>query len=418
MNSSKLTLSQKAARTIAPFLYDIFVTREIIIQGAENIPPKGMPCLFEGSHWSNSDPGLFYYAIWKTMGKDYEVLAIAGRVARFPIWGWFVRRYPVELIDRDSEGLSAARYIDKVRQRMTEGLREGRSYLLFPSAGRMMSGVLEECSKRAAEPAVYAGVCVCPFAVVGTDKLMPVKNTRETVKQKGIRGILNRIELPRFVQTVTISFGKPIDFSPIKTDENWNQYLRRLRIEAPNSLDPTTAVMVAIRNISPFEQWGFYRKYPVESPVLLCKYKRRNGTMFCVRTRDIDLEELKRRGIDTICLDVNGTVISLGDKTFEPHQEIVEFVARANRMGFRVCIISNSIHRSKVLSIACKLNIEEKNVVTRGDGDRPKPKRIYDVRTRLGGLWPGKAILIGNNLYTDGKSAKNLQIDFCLVLKP
>lgn len=417
MSSSELTLGQRAARRIVIFLCNLFV-REIVIEGADNIPPKGTACIFQGSHWSNADPGIFYYAVWKTMGRDHEVLAITGRVANFPIWGWFVRRFPVEIIDRDSADLNAVRSIEKVRERMIEGLRRGKSYLLFPSGGRMMSGVLEKCNKHAPEPAIRAGVCVCPFAVIDTEKLMPVRNTRETVKQKGLRGKLNKIEFPRFVRRVTIRFGKPIYFKPIREGEGWNQYLGRLKEENPNSLDPTTTVMLAIRDLSPDRYWGFYANYPRQVLVALRKYKRNNNIMFYLRTRDINLEELRYKGIDTICIDVNGTVIPLGDKKFKPHKDIIEFVNRAQSMGFRVCIISNSKHRSKVLGIARQLNIGEKDVVTRGDGERPKPKRIYDARTILGGLWPGKAILIGNNPYTDGKSAKNLQIDFCLVLKP
>lgn len=94
-------------------------------RGRENIPSE--PCLIVANHQS---PWETY--VLTRLFPDASFVA-KHEVGRIPIVGWFLKRYPMILIDRES-GPSA------LRRMITQGraaIAEGRSIIVFPEGTRM-----------------------------------------------------------------------------------------------------------------------------------------------------------------------------------------------------------------------------------------------------------------------------------------
>lgn len=137
-----------------------------------------------------------------------------------------------------------------------------------------------------------------------------------------------------------------------------------------------------------------------------------------IHTRDISVKVfdlLRKKKIRHLLYDIDGTVISLGDKTLFVYPEIIEFIKTAGNCGFENVIVSNSQDGDKVLFIADKLGIYK--VIVRGKGRRPKPFRLRK-RLKEYGIIPSEAIMIGNNPINDGLGALLAGANFYFVFKP
>ncbi|NLZ90877.1 MAG: YqeG family HAD IIIA-type phosphatase, partial [Clostridiales bacterium] len=55
---------------------------------------------------------------------------------------------------------------------------------------------------------------------------------------------------------------------------------------------------------------------------------------------DIDLEGLKKRGIDGLIIDIDNTLVRWGAKTAD--RRVVEWFARLEELGFKACLLSNN----------------------------------------------------------------------------
>ena len=71
--------------------------------------------------------------------------------------------------------------------------------------------------------------------------------------------------------------------------------------------------------------------------------------------QSIDLEELQKKGIKGIILDVDNTLIDY--KKMMP-EGIKEWVSRAKKYKFQLCIVSNSSKLDKVSKVAKELGLE------------------------------------------------------------
>lgn len=69
----------------------------------------------------------------------------------------------------------------------------------------------------------------------------------------------------------------------------------------------------------------------------------------------IDFETLKKIGVEGILLDIDNTLI---DYTKELSNSIIEWVKKAKKEGFKVCILSNSNKMDKIIPISEKLDIK------------------------------------------------------------
>ncbi|MDR5704407.1 MAG: YqeG family HAD IIIA-type phosphatase, partial [Armatimonadota bacterium] len=107
---------------------------------------------------------------------------------------------------------------------------------------------------------------------------------------------------------------------------------------------------------------------------------------------DIDLEELKRRGIEALLLDLDNTLVPWGFWDVSP--EVQEWVARIKAHGMRACIVSNDFS-PRVFAVAHHLGIP-------AVAGAKKPTRGA-IRRALQILQvpPTRAAMVGDQLFTD-----------------
>lgn len=95
------------------------------VRGAPNLP--GQPCLIVANHQST----------WETIAALAlfpEVAIIAKReLLRIPVMGWFLRRSPMIVIDRDEAGKA----LREMTAQSRAALAQGRPVLIFPEGTRM-----------------------------------------------------------------------------------------------------------------------------------------------------------------------------------------------------------------------------------------------------------------------------------------
>ncbi|MGV8082419.1 MAG: YqeG family HAD IIIA-type phosphatase [Coriobacteriia bacterium] len=123
--------------------------------------------------------------------------------------------------------------------------------------------------------------------------------------------------------------------------------------------------------------------------------------------RDIDLDELKRRGIETLLVDLDNTLLPR-DTNVVP-SEIREWAAEVERKGFRICLISNNWHE-RVFSVAQSLGCE---LVSKAI--KPLPPAFL-LGLRRTGSKRRHAAVVGDQLFTDMLGGKLLGMTTVMVL--
>ena len=159
------------------------------VRGVENIPAEGA-AIMAGNHLSIADwlfapltsPRRINYL---AKAEYFTSPGLKGRLQKFFFSG--TGQYPIDRSGGDAadDALEAARKL----------LDEGRLVGLYPEGTRSPDGRLYKGKTGMARLALETGVPVIPVAVTGTDKVSPPGPFRF---------------LPR---KVTVTFGKPIDFS-------------------------------------------------------------------------------------------------------------------------------------------------------------------------------------------------------------
>jgi 1-acyl-sn-glycerol-3-phosphate acyltransferase len=124
-----------------------------MVRGRENIPPA--PCIVISNHQST----------WETLAFILEFPDIAvitkRELLRVPIFGWYLKKYPMILIDRAAGIEAIQQMVDGTRK----ALSEGRSVLLFPEGTR--KSVSDRITIRRGILALYSqlNTMVLPVAV-------------------------------------------------------------------------------------------------------------------------------------------------------------------------------------------------------------------------------------------------------------
>lgn len=122
--------------------------------------------------------------------------------------------------------------------------------------------------------------------------------------------------------------------------------------------------------------------------------------------QSISLEKLRSRGFRGILLDVDNTLVPWGESQVE--QDIVDWVAQAREMGFRVCLLTNNPrargeHFARLLGIPAVYGWV-------------KPWRWgFERGLKALGTERRETVMIGDQVFTDVLGAKSAGIHSILV---
>lgn len=121
----------------------------------------------------------------------------------------------------------------------------------------------------------------------------------------------------------------------------------------------------------------------------------------------IDLDSLSARGIDTLLVDLDNTLLARNSAVVSP--EARAWVARAKAAGFRVCLVSNNWH-GRVSGVAAELGLE---LVAKAI--KPLPFAFLIALRKLGSD-RRRAATVGDQLFTDVLGGKLLGMMTVMVL--
>ena len=122
---------------------------------------------------------------------------------------------------------------------------------------------------------------------------------------------------------------------------------------------------------------------------------------------DIDLDALKARGVDTLLMDLDNTLLPR-DSSLVP-DDIVSWAAELSRRGFRVCLVSNNWHeRVRVVASELGFSLVAKAV-------KPLPFAFLQA-LKLMDSSRKRATIVGDQLFTDVLGGKLLGIMTIMVL--
>lgn len=120
----------------------------------------------------------------------------------------------------------------------------------------------------------------------------------------------------------------------------------------------------------------------------------------------IDLEALRRQGVEALLLDMDNTVVPW--HTFDIEKRTQDWICAAKALGYRICIISNN-HRWRIERLSGMLGIK-------GVWNACKPFLGGYLRAlRVLGASRAHSVLIGDQLFTDILGANALGIRTILV---
>ncbi|MPQ43191.1 lysophospholipid acyltransferase family protein [Clostridium tarantellae] len=198
---------------------------DLKVEGLEELKSEKGPFIFIGNHLSNSD-GLIAN---KVLQKYYDPYFIAG----------------VKLNDKSLTSLGT-RLVKTInitpnsadRQSLNKIVKEmkaGNSIVIFPEGTRSRTGKMIEGKKGVLLIARLTKAKIVPFAMTGTEKLMPIND-----KNMGAEKFHN--------SEVNFKIGKPITLPPKEKDEDKQTYDERA----------LTYLMKSIANLLPKSYRGVY----------------------------------------------------------------------------------------------------------------------------------------------------------------
>ena len=167
-------------RTLISLIVAIRVTT-IRVYGADNVPDSG-PVLLVSNHESNLDPLVLGWATPRPLNVPGKI-----ELFRVPILRWLITQlgcYPVDREGHDSVSL---------RKSLTV-LRRNRVLAVFPEGTRSRTGTVGDFSPTLTRLALREQCPVIPVAIRGTARVLPA-------------GAL----APKLAQTITVTFGAPLD---------------------------------------------------------------------------------------------------------------------------------------------------------------------------------------------------------------
>jgi HAD superfamily phosphatase (TIGR01668 family) len=121
---------------------------------------------------------------------------------------------------------------------------------------------------------------------------------------------------------------------------------------------------------------------------------------------DVDLGKLREAGITDILIDIDNTIAPWGGYEIPP--AVVDWLERAKSLGFGVCLLSNNF-ASRVEHFSRRLGVPAVCGWV-----KPWPWGFRRALSVLG-VEPGRAVMIGDQLFTDVAGAKRLGLMTILV---
>ncbi|MBS1716946.1 MAG: YqeG family HAD IIIA-type phosphatase [Armatimonadetes bacterium] len=121
------------------------------------------------------------------------------------------------------------------------------------------------------------------------------------------------------------------------------------------------------------------------------------------RLQAVPLQKLWDDGKRLILLDVDNTLVEWKRENFE--DEVLHWLEEAKKMGFKLCILSNTRHPERLGRISEKLGIP-----TIRDRFKPSP-RMYELACEKFGIQPANAVMVGDQLLTDILGANRAGIE-------
>lgn len=123
---------------------------------------------------------------------------------------------------------------------------------------------------------------------------------------------------------------------------------------------------------------------------------------------DIDLDDLEQRGIRGILLDFDNTLLAWSENTVS--QQVMSWVRRATKRGFRLCIVSNAPDE-RLAAQAKRLHIPFVSKAL-----KPTGKGINRAIELLG-LRHDEVIMVGDQMFTDVLAGNRLGL-FTVLVNP
>ena len=107
----------------------------------------------------------------------------------------------------------------------------------------------------------------------------------------------------------------------------------------------------------------------------------------------VDLNDLQARGIDSLILDLDNTVVAW--RRYDVPESIVRWIENARARGMKLCIVSNTWNKDRLDEIAAKLS-----VLSLSRAAKPR-RRGFKAAMELIGSEPRTTAAIGDQTLTD-----------------
>ena len=114
---------------------------------------------------------------------------------------------------------------------------------------------------------------------------------------------------------------------------------------------------------------------------------------YYVSVLDIDLNNLKKRGVKGVLLDLDNTI--LPRTTYTAPDNLKEWVQSVKDSGFKICCLSNNFH-DRVIQCATDLDVP---LLTKCM--KPFPLSFFRGKAKIGNLKRKEVVVIGDQFYTD-----------------
>ncbi|MDQ2086813.1 YqeG family HAD IIIA-type phosphatase [Herbivorax sp. ANBcel31] len=124
--------------------------------------------------------------------------------------------------------------------------------------------------------------------------------------------------------------------------------------------------------------------------------------------KKIDLNYLIDNNIKGLILDIDNTLVP--DYIEEAGVDIIDWLDKVKKMGFKVCIVSNASQK-RVLKFNEKLGVD---AISRASKPRKKP---FLKAVKLMGIRPGQIAVIGDQVFTDIYGGNKLNM-FTILVTP
>jgi HAD superfamily phosphatase (TIGR01668 family) len=137
-------------------------------------------------------------------------------------------------------------------------------------------------------------------------------------------------------------------------------------------------------------------------------YKKLIPDMIVESVHKIDLDFLRNKGITSLILDIDNTLLPKKAKFLD--EDTVEWLEKAKEKGFKICLVSNNT-RKRVNQLREKTGIP-------GIAWAIKPRKgAFKKALKLLDAKPHETALIGDQIFTDILGGKRVGL-FTILVKP